>query len=97
MFPITKIECNQSQVFICHDQKHIYINIYKPTICVYIYILSYTDFVMENIGKSFDSEMGIRKNGRSNLFPITYRKLIYNLWAASMRLVDKLEASPCIN
>ena len=37
--------------------------------------------------------MGTCKNGRSNIFPITYRILIYNVWAASMILVDKLEAS----
>ena len=49
--------------------------------------------IMANIGKIFDSEMEIHKNGRSNLFPITYRTLIYNSWAASMRIGNKLEAS----
>ena len=50
------------------------------------------DFIMESMGKWFDSEMGTGKNGRRNLFPITYRILIYNVWAASLRQIDKLEA-----
>ena len=52
---------------------------------------------MGDIGKRFASEMGIHKNGRSNVFPITYRILIYNVWAASMMLADELEASYWIN
>ena len=34
----------------------------------------------------FDSEMVIRNIRKSNLFLITYRTLIFNVWAASMRL-----------
>ena len=64
---------------------------------VIFWILVTSDFIMGNIGKRFDSEMGMLENGRNNLFPITYRILIYNAWVASMRLVGKLEASPCIN
>ena len=56
----------------------------------YILDLVTSHFIMGNIGKRFDSEMAINKNGRSNLFLKTYRILIYNLWAASMGLVDKL-------
>ena len=56
-------------------------------------LVTLLDFTMGNIVKKFDSEMGTRKNGRNNVFPITYRLLIYNVRAASMRIVDKLEAS----
>ena len=49
------------------------------------------DFFMGNIGKRFDSEMGIRRNGRNNLFPINYRIFIYNVREASMKLLDKPE------
>ena len=45
-------------------------------------------FITGNIGKTFNSEIGIRKNGRSNLFLLSYRILIYNVWTASIRLVD---------
>ena len=50
------------------------------------WILVTSDFIMGNIGKRFDSEMGILKNDKNNIFPITYTILIYNVWAASMRL-----------
>ena len=49
------------------------------------------------MGKEFDSEMGILKNDRNIIFPITDRILIYNIWAASLRLVDRPQASLCIN
>ena len=63
-----------------------------------LWTLDTLDFIMGNMEKSFDSEIGIRKNGRSNLFPKTYRTFIYNEWAAAIRLsIDKLEASPWIN
>ena len=54
-------------------------------------------FIVGNIGKRFGSEIGVRTNDRSNLFPIPYTILIYNVWAASLSLVDKLEPSPCIS
>ena len=44
------------------------------------------DFIMGNIGRRFDSEMGIRNKDRSNLFPMNCRILIYNLLVASMRI-----------
>ena len=69
----------------------------RPVTIYEFWIFVTSDFIMGNIGKIVDSEMGMRKNGRSNLIPITYRTLIYNVWAASMGLVDKLEASPWIN
>ena len=58
----------------------------RPVTINGLWILVTPDFIMGNIEKRFDSEMGIRKNCRSNLIPKTYRIIIYNVWAASMRL-----------
>ena len=42
-----------------------------------MFVYKILDYIMGNMGKRFDSKMGIRKNGRGILFPITYRILIY--------------------
>ena len=48
----------------------------RPVTIYEFWIFVTSDFIMGNIGKIVDSEMGMRKNGRSNLIPITYRTLI---------------------
>ena len=76
---------------------NMFVSVYVSGHDVWILDFGYITFYYGKHRKKVFPEMGMLKNGRSNIFSITQIILIYNVWAASMRLVNKLEVTAWLN